>query len=177
MNGALPSPNSITLITGERGHTRQRMHTLIVQLALTGPVKLLIGGNRYNHYGVNYAIAAATPDYERILDEHITLSRAETCYQMVELLIQTETDKTPVLVMDLLTTFYDESAPDREVNHLLFEAILQLRRFSQQAAVVVSAHPRDNRPRLLKVLEKAVDRVEHSPAQPPLPTRQYSYLG
>lgn len=176
MNDELPSPHSITLVTGERGYTRQRMHTLIVQLALAGPVKLLIGGNRYNHYGVNYAIAAATPNYERILDEHIFLSRAETCYQMVELLIQTEADQTPVLVMDLLASFYDESARDREVNQLLFEAITHLRRLRKLAAVVVSAHPRDSRPRLLKVLAKAADHIETPPTQPPAPIRQHSYL-
>ena len=38
-----------------------------VELALAGPVKVLIGGNRYDHYQVNYALAAATPCYEQVL--------------------------------------------------------------------------------------------------------------
>jgi len=177
MNQSYRLPTTrITLITGERAFTRQRMHALIVALALENPVRLLIGGNRYNHYGINYAIAAASPHYEQILNEHIFLSRAETCYQMVELLIQTKAAPNPTLVLDLLTTFYDESAPDREVNQLLFDAILQLRRLSQQAPVVVSAHSGQNRPRLLKALVNTADQVEYPVLPPPEPRQQYSFI-
>ena len=166
------SPGRLTLITGERGFTHRRMHELIVDLALEGPVKLLIGGNRYDHYAINYAIAVSTFDYERILAENIILSRAETCYQMVELLIDTEAGESPTLVLDLLNTFYDESTPDQEVNQLLFEAITHLRRLSGPSPLVVSAHAREGRPHLLKVLEKAVDQVERPPLRPILPIRQ-----
>lgn len=169
----LLSTKSIALVTGQRGYIHQRMHILIVELALVGPVKLLIGGNRYDHYGINYALAARTSHYEHILEEHISLSRAETCYQMVELLRQTEADKTPSLVLDLLSTFHDESISEREVNQLLFEAILALRRLSQKSAVVVSTRLGGGRPQLLKALEKAADRVEYPPIEPPQPMRQY----
>ena len=162
-----PSPVGITLITGPRSYTHRRMHALIVELALAGPVKVLIGGRHYDHYGVNYALAAATPYYDHILDNHIRLSRAETCYQMVELLSQTQTDMIPSLVLDLLTPFYDESIPDGEINQLLFEAILALKRLSQNAAIAVSAHSGGNRPHLLKVLENALDRVEYPQGNPP----------
>jgi len=168
----------IALVTGQRGYIHQRMQALIVELALAGPVKVLIGGNRYDHYGINYALAAVAPDYEYILDTHIRLSRAETCYQMIELLNQTPADQTPCLVLDLLTPFHDESVPEREINQLLFEAILELRRLSQDAAVTVSAHKGQARPRLLKVLENAVDRDEE---RPPVysfqPILQQSFVG
>lgn len=154
------APNHITLVTGQRAYTHQRMHALIVELALAGPVNLLIGGNRYDHYGVNYALAAATPYYEHILADCIRLSRAETCYQMVELLKKTPADRTPSLVLDFLAPFHDESVPEQEINQLLFETILDLRRLSRQAGVVVSAYPGKNRPRLLKVLENSFDQVE-----------------
>lgn len=167
----------ITLIIGQRSHTYQRMHALIVELALAGPVKVLIGGNRYDHYWVNYALAAATPRYEHILDNHIHLSRAETCYQMVELLTQMQTNQVPSLVLDLLATFYDEGVPERETNQLLFEAILEFRRLSRGAAVVVSAHPEENRPRLLKVIKNAVDRVEEPQAFSLQPIGQPSLIG
>jgi hypothetical protein len=167
----------ITLVTGQRSYTHQRMHALIVELALAGPVKVLVGGNRYDHYRVNYALAAATPRYEHILDHHIQLSRAETCYQMVELLTQTQADGVPSLVLDLLTTFYDEGAPEREINQLLFEAILELRRLSRGALVVVSAHAEENRPRLLKVLENAVERIEGPQASALQPIQQQSLIG
>ena len=150
----------MTLITGQRNDTNQQMHLLIVEMALAGPVKVLICGNRYNHYEVNYALAATTGDYKRILAENIRLSRAETCYQMVELLHKVQADSTPVLALDFLSTFYEESLPEREIDQLLFEALLQLRRINQQAAVIISAHLGQKRLRLLKALENTVDRVE-----------------
>lgn len=152
--------NHISLITGHRSYIYQRMHALIVELALTGSVKIIIGGNRYDHYEINYALAATTRHYEHILDNHIHLSRAETCYQIVELLHETQADQTPSLVFDLLATFYEENVPEQEIDQLLFEAISSLRRLSKQAAVIITAYSRPNRPRLLKNLENAVDRVE-----------------
>jgi len=153
------------------------MHALIVELALEGPIKLLIGGNRYDHYGINYMLAAATSCYEYILDHHIRLSRAETCYQMVELLKQTPADQSPGLVLDLLATFHDESIPEREINQLLFEAILELRRLSRGAMVTVSAHAGKNRPRLLKSLEKSLNHVEKPQIWLPKPVLQQSLVG
>lgn len=172
-----PMPAGLTLITGRRNYTQQRMHAHIVALALAGPVRVLIGGNRYDHYGVNYGLAAATADYEYILDHHIQLSRAETCYQMVELLTQVQADGVPSLVLDVLATFSDDGVPEREINQLLFEAILQLRRLSAEAGVVVSAHSGQNRPRLLKVLKRAVDRVEEPQAPSFQPMRQQLLIG
>ena len=166
-----------TLITGQRSYTHQRMHALIVELALAGPVKVLIGGNRYDHYRINYALAAATPFYEYILAHHIHLSRAETCYQMVELLTQTQADPVPCLILDLLTAFYDEGIPGREIDQLLFEAILQLRRLSQRATVTVSAHVEEKRSQFLKVIENAADQVERPPAPSFQPLRQSNLIG
>lgn len=167
----------IKLVTGQSSYTHQRMQALIVEMALVGPVKVLIGGNRYDHYGINYALAASTSCYEYILGAHIRLSRAETCYQMVELLKQTPADQTPNLVLDLLMPFQDESVPDSEINQLLFEAILELRRLSQGAMVAVSAQEGKNRPHLLNVLEHALDRIELSAVRPFQPIPQHSYVG
>jgi hypothetical protein len=136
------------------------MYRLVVQSALAGPVKLLVGDNRYDHYGINYALARLTGRYESIMAENIRLSRAETCYQMVELLAQTEADQACTLVMDLLRSFYDEGVPEREVHQLLFESILHLRRLSKTAPLVVSAEPSAKRPYLYQALAKAADRIE-----------------
>ena len=167
----------ITLVAGRRSDIHQRMHALIVELALAGPVKVLIGGNRYDHYRINYALAAATPLYEYILAHHIHLSRAETCYQMVELLTQTQADSAPCLVLDLLTTFYDGGISEREIAQLLFETILQLRRLSRETAVTVSAYTEEKRPQLLKVIENAADQIERPPAPSFRPLRQPILIG
>ncbi|HKJ27901.1 MAG TPA: hypothetical protein VJ965_09705 [Anaerolineales bacterium] len=79
---------SITLITGPRGYTRQRMLERLIETALQEQVRILIGGNHFPVYQIAYALAARTGKYYTILSEEILLSRAETGYQLVELLQQ-----------------------------------------------------------------------------------------
>ncbi|MEK6255908.1 MAG: hypothetical protein N2C13_01150 [Chloroflexota bacterium] len=132
------------------------MHDLIIEQALLGPVRVLIGGNRFDLYSIAYALAVQVGDgFYHILENHITLSRAEICPQMVELLANTETKPVTTLVSDLLTPFYEEGFPDSEVDNLLFESILELRRMSTQATVIVSAHSEPHRERLFHALARA----------------------
>jgi hypothetical protein len=96
---------------------------------------------------------------------------------MVELLKQTPSDRTPSLILDLLAPFHDESVPEREMDQLLFEAILELRRLSREAMVVVSAHAGKNRPRLLKALQHALEQVEQPQSFLPQPMPQHVLVG
>ena len=159
-------PGSIYLLTGPRAYTGWQMHRWIVEAALAGRVVVLIGGNRYLLYDVNYAVAAASDDYEYILDRHILLSRADTCYQMTALLKETEPGPDPVLVLDLLATFYDEGVPEKEIDRLLFECVLGLRRLSRTAPVIVSAAEKPARTRLLQVLAGQAAAVLYPPPDP-----------
>lgn len=152
-------PGLIYLVTGPSRFTTSEMHRLLVEAALLGPVKILLGGNRFLFYEIAYALAAQTERYEEILEKRITLSRAETCYQVLALLAETESTPTLTLVSDLLTSFYDQGVPEKEVDQLLFESLLELRRLSRAAPVVVSAHGKGTRPRLLKALERSADEI------------------
>lgn len=169
-------PGTITLVTGSKRSTARAMHGLVVEAALRGPVRVLLGGNRFSFYDVAYALAAETGQYEDILRSGITLSRAETCYQLVELLLETPPGSTLTLVSDLLATFYDEGVPEAEIDQLLFESLLQLRRLSRQAPVVVSAHGRDNRPRLLKALENKAGEVICLDPVAQIPAVQHDFI-
>lgn len=163
------NPGQIYLVAGPRRFTGQIMHQLIIDLSLLGPLRVLTGGNRFDLYSIAYALAAQAGDgFYHMLENHIRISRAEICPQMVELLIETKTEPVPTLVVDLLTPFYDDGFPDAEVDNLLFESILELRRMSAQAAVVVSAHPDAQRGRLLHALERAADHVYKPPNDKPL---------
>lgn len=137
------------------------MQDLMVETALRRPLRVLVAGNRFNLYGITYALAAKTGRYAEILENNIFLSRAETAYQVTALLKEAKTDGMLTLVTDLLTSFYDESVPEGEVDQLLFEAITELQRLGKAAPVVVSAHAKAGRPRLLKALERAAQRVEY----------------
>lgn len=147
-------PGKLYLVTGSREYVNWQMHRWIVEAALSAPVIVFVGGNRYAVYDVNYAVAAVSEDYEHILDHHILLSRADTCYQMTGLLRDADTDGRLVLVMDMLATFYDDGVPEREVDRLLFECLLGLRRMRERAPVIISAAERASRPRLLNALAR-----------------------
>lgn len=144
-------PGRVYLVTGPRDKTEELMQELTVQLAVLGPLMCLVGGNRFAVDDISLSLYGRTDNLYAVL-ETIYLSRAFTCYQMVEMLRKTPAGATPILVMDLLTTFSDESVDDAEANRLLRECNRELKRLSKSAPVVVSAHPQPNRERLLEDL-------------------------
>lgn len=119
---------------------RDAMLDLAAKLSLAGPLRVLDGGNLFNAYRVARAVRRQTALLEDALNG-IRLSRAFTCYQMLALLAETPPGATPVLVLDLLCTFYDESVPLAETRRLLDLALSHLRRLAQHAPVVVSTRP------------------------------------
>jgi hypothetical protein len=120
----------------------------------------LIGGNHFPVYQITYSLAARTGEYYTILSEAILLSRAETGYQLVELLQQTPDTPAIILVSDLLSPLMDDSLREKEANQLLFECILELRRLGKTCRIWISAHHPQPRPRLLMALTNAAGQIE-----------------
>lgn len=140
------------------------MIEIIARLALRGRLLLLDGGNRFDVYRCNTAIARALGDQTAelpVILERIQLARAFTCYQVESLLRETEAQALPTIVLDLLSTFHDESVAARESLQLLQTCIAQLRRLNHLAPVAVSARPEalTHRPELLKTLQAAAGQV------------------
>ena len=140
------------------------MWDLIARLACRGAVRLLDGGNRFDVYRCNLAVGHAlggqTADLPAVL-ERIRLSRAFTCYQLVALLKDTPTEPVPTLVLDLLSTFYDENVSTTESLRLLRICITHLQRLNRLAPVAISVRPGppESRPKLLNKLLEAVNQV------------------
>jgi len=109
---------------------------LTARLAEAGPVRVLDGGNRFNAYTVARAARGRSDVLNRI-----TVSRAFTCYQVLSLLESTQAIQFPFVVLDLLSTFYDESVQIGERKRLLRACISHLERLEQAAGGVVSIHP------------------------------------
>ena len=116
------------------------MLELAGQLAARGPLRVLDGGNHFNVHIVARTVRRLTARLEEAL-ANIRVARAFTCYQMLALLDDVPAGSTPTLVLDLLSTFYDESVPLFECQRLLDAALAQLQRLGQAGAVVVSARP------------------------------------
>ena len=152
------------------------MWELVARLACRGALRLLDGGNSIDVYKCNLAVGQVlggrTADLPAVL-ERIHLSRAFTCYQLVALLKGTSAEPVPTLVLDLLSTFYDENVSTEESLRLLQECITHLQRLNRLAPVAVSVRPGppESRPELLKAMLEAANQVwtlePHIPEPPP----------
>ncbi|MDH3944533.1 MAG: hypothetical protein OEV06_10615 [Anaerolineae bacterium] len=141
----------LALVTGDPARTKTLMQDLAASAAAHGRVCCLIGGNRFSPDAITYALASRqNVSYEEAMGR-LQLSRAFTCYQLAALLRRTDTG-LPTLVFDLLSTFADENANDRQVEHLLRGCLNDLHRISRRAPVVVSAHTHPNREHLLEMV-------------------------
>jgi hypothetical protein len=137
---ALPLSNELLVVFGPHAGGR-RMLDLSARLTLRGPVYMLDCGNRSNMYHVAKELRTLTGDPVGML-ENIRLSRAFTCYQVLALLEKIRPEPgVPVLILDLLSTFMDESVHLDESVMLFQKTLACIERISRVAPVVVSAKP------------------------------------
>jgi hypothetical protein len=139
----------------------QTMLTFAARLALYTPLHVLDGGNRFNARQVARLLRQQNaPDLYQALSG-IQVRRAFTCYQMTALLEDTPPSSHPCLAIDLLDTFYDESAPLPERRSLAECCMQQLRSLSSLAPTIASVRPpqpsRADPTGLLEIVQNAGD--------------------
>mgnify|MGYP000981568085 CR=1 FL=1 len=134
-------PNELLVVFGRHAGA-DLMLDLAARLSVNGFLYLLDCGNRSNMYRVAKTLHTLTNDPVTKL-KNIRLSRAFTCYQVTALLekLVSGTERAPVLVLDLLTTFMDESVQPAESRMLFDRTLENLLQLSQSMPVVVSAKP------------------------------------
>jgi hypothetical protein len=157
------------LILGE--HSRQLLPTLIARLALRAPLRVLDAGNCFPAYPVAREVRRQSANLDAAL-ERIQVARAFTCYQTLALLEETPSDATPVLILSLLSTFYDESARLAERKRLLIRCTQEIRRLCRHAPIGVIVSLRPEQPDsqdLLQILERSVDGVWRLEDERPVP--------
>jgi hypothetical protein len=160
------------------------MLEIAARLALYRPLRVLDGGNRFNAREVAQQLRHLNaPDLYRALSG-IQVRRAFTCYQMTALLEDTSPSSQPSLVIDLLDTFYDESAPLPERRILIERCMQQLRNLSSLSPTIASVRPpqpsHTDPTGLLEIVQNASDLLwlpeeeavvpgsKHKPPGPPL---------
>lgn len=128
---------------------QQGMLAAAAQLALSGPVCVLDGGNCFDAYFVARSVRRYTERMEEMISR-ISLARAFTCYQMEALLASaaararetpTETPCSATLVLDFLATFFDENVPLAGRRRLLQQCIRYFRAISERAVLAISIRP------------------------------------
>ena len=120
------------------------------RLALEGPVTLLDGCNGTPAYRILRLIAARSPEPE-VAMSRVYVRRAFTCYQMIALLDGTPALPQPYIILDPLSTFYDDQVPLREIERLLAVCQRHIERLSHAGPVLVALHPPQTRERAFLV--------------------------
>jgi hypothetical protein len=170
----------LTLLWGARAPTRSLLLLLTIIASRGEGARAFDGGNCFDGYFVARLARRLDPDPHAVLDR-IHLSRAFTCFQLAELIENTPADRSPLFVLNLLDTFYDESVPLREAERLLATTLTHLKRLAAAGPVVIGAQePRTlvkDRWSLLDQLQVTADSawLLRSPEeQPPLQPRLFT---
>lgn len=135
----LPENNQLYAVIG--GHAAvDRLLELAAHLALRGPLLLLDCGNRANPLPLVRNLRRLTLDPLRAMG-NIQSARAFTCFQVKALLEQVAffPAQQPLLVFELLATFYDESVSYDEGRRLLEQSLHCISHVRRSAPVLISA--------------------------------------
>lgn len=135
----LPESNQLYAVIG--GHAAvDRLLELAARLALRGPLLLLDCGNRANPLPVARSLRRLTPDPLRAMG-NIQVARAFTCFQVQALLEQVAffPAQQPLMILELLATFYDESVSYAEGRRLLEQSLRCVSQVRRAAPVLISA--------------------------------------
>jgi hypothetical protein len=122
---------------------------LAVATTLAGhgqPVRIFDGGNRFDGYFVARlarqlvgSLHPRLPADPHVLLGRIRLSRAFTCFQLAELIENAPACPEPLFVLEMLSTFYDESVPLGDSERLLTVTLAHLKRLAAAGPVIVGA--------------------------------------
>lgn len=156
----IPVPHSPTLqlLVAPSSFQRKAAITFIAELAQTGPVRVLDGGNRLDILSLNRELRRKDLLLYTAL-EHVHISRAFTCYQMTALLKQPAPGGIPTLVLNLLTTFQDENASLLERLRLLETSLYHLQKNARHSPVLLILHPQPTEEPFLARIRETADRV------------------
>ena len=110
---------------------------MLATLALhSSRVMVVDGGNVFDGYALARELRRQTVHIYSVIDR-VKLSRVFTCYQMPARLSQLPEDGTPVVVLDLLGTFFDENISIKKRQRLLYQSLGNLRKLGAVAPVAI----------------------------------------
>jgi hypothetical protein len=132
------------------------MQELIFRFAMQGEVKVVVGANRISFDRLPLILGDRAGEVYEIMDR-ILVSRAETCFQMQDVLAYLEPSPSPIVITDMLQSFYEKDLSINEVSLLLKKCVRRIHQLSETAPVLISAEGNAERPVLLETLERLCD--------------------
>jgi len=115
---------------------RQSKTDLIARLILGGPLFVISGDEWLPSFNLPRVIRAHTAEIKRVMACLYT-ARACTCHRLFDSLASIPVTGEPILVLDLLHTFYDADVPLRVRLFRLRECCRELRRLALYRPVIV----------------------------------------
>jgi hypothetical protein len=109
---------------------------ICAKLAEHVPLTILDCNRRYDP---SIVVRAARGRIE--ITDRIRSQRAFICYEVAKLLQRTPTSEMPILVLDMLSSFYDENVQLSMRRFLLENSIVHLKRLSNGGGVAVFVQP------------------------------------
>lgn len=128
-------PQRWILLIGPRAMAASILASL-VRLAGRGSLSVLDCGRQFDATVVARAARGRSE-----LADRIQIQRAFMCDEAANLLKRTPSGQGPILILDLLNTFYDENVQMGRRRFLLESCIQQLERLSRGPGLAVSVHP------------------------------------
>lgn len=150
------SLGSVYLFQGDSDVLRAAMQEFIDRLGMRGAVQVVVGGNRISFDHLPLILGDQIGRVYEIMDR-ILVSRAETCCQMQDVLAALEPRPIPIVITDMLESFYEDDLTPQEVTLLLQKCIKHIHKLSVPAPVLISAGGNPSRPDLLELVEQNSD--------------------
>ncbi len=113
----------------------ERLLTAIAHLAQTARLIVLDCGRRFD----SSIVARAARGRSEVIDR-IKIQRAFTCFEAAKLVEKLPNGKTPIVILDFLSTFYDENVKAQSRKFLLETSIRHFQRLSDGAGLAVSVY-------------------------------------
>lgn len=109
---------------------------LLVELALRGEALAIDGGNLLQAYPLARALRERTNRFD-LFCQRVRIRRAFTAYQMLALLESLPLLTSPLVILDPLASFYDETLPVGQARWLAQRCLGEVERLKQAAPVFI----------------------------------------
>jgi hypothetical protein len=165
MNTLSNLPNAMTrsrglalLFTVDKA--RSNLTEFIAAQILTGPLFVISGSEWLPAFELTRILRSRTLEVKETLN-HLYTVRASTCYRLFDSLANIPSSGEPILLLDVLHTFYDEDIPLRVRLFKLRECCRQLKRLAIYRPVLVTTQemPVEDYEKFIPALRSIADRT------------------
>jgi hypothetical protein len=135
---------------------QKRLLVAIAYLAYNSPLMVFDCGRKFD----SSIVARAAHGRQEIIDR-IKIQRAFTCDEAVKLLEQIPVGKEPIVILDFLSTFYDENVKTNTRNFLFENSLHHFKRLSRAGGLAVSVYPAPVSEAALDLFERLQSAAPH----------------